>query len=105
MYTIPTIDCLYTATLAGINTGLITIIWRSSTFLSALADYLLFSQKLEYFHYIGLVACVVCTICIAFSKVIYPESHDEEKVVAVLPAWVPITLAIISAVAITSNSM
>ena len=100
------IESLFCAVYANINTGVITIIWRSSVFMAALADYIIFGQKLKYYHFIGLISCVTCTVLIALSKVVTPDAKGDKKEVEVLfPAWVPILLAIIMAVMLTTNTM
>ena len=74
--------------------------------MAALADYIIFGQKLKYYHFIGLVSCVTCTVLIALSKVVTPDAKGEKLDVEILfPAWVPILLAIIMAVMLTTNTM
>jgi len=100
------IESLFSAVYANINTGVITIIWRSSVFMAAFADYILFGQKLKYYHWIGLVSCVTCTVLIGLSKVVTPEVKDSKNdVVALFPAWVPILLALMMAIMLTTNTM
>ena len=57
---------IYYANLAGVNIGLITVIWRISIFMGAFSDYLIFGQKLKYYHYIGLILIFMCSVLIAF---------------------------------------
>ena len=74
--------------------------------MAAFADYILFGQKLKYYHWIGLVSCVTCTVLIGLSKVVTPEVKDSKNdVVALFPAWVPILLALMMAIMLTTNTM
>ena len=66
---------IYFAIRAGVNTGIITIIWRSSMFTSALADYIIYGTSLRYYHWIGLIACLACTVLIGISKIV--STHSE----------------------------
>jgi drug/metabolite transporter (DMT)-like permease len=99
------IESLFSAVYANINTGVITIIWRSSVFMAAFADYILFGTQLKYYHWIGLVLCVTCTVLIGLSKVVSPEVKAANDVVALFPAWVPILLALMMAIMLTTNTM
>jgi drug/metabolite transporter (DMT)-like permease len=105
LYVVGGIESLFTSVYANINPGVITIIWRSSIFLSALADYILFGQKLKYYHFIGLISCVTCNVLIVLSKIVYPEKVGDKMNLNLFPAWVPILIALIMAIALTSNTM
>ena len=56
---------IYFAEEAGINVGLVTIIWRVSVFIGALLDYIYFKTKLKYYHFLGLILMVVCVVIIS----------------------------------------
>lgn len=56
---------MYFATKAGINVGVVTVIWSVNPLLMALADKIVYQTKLKYYHYIGLLAIMLCTVCIA----------------------------------------
>ena len=56
---------MYFATEAGINVGLITVIWSVNPLLMAIADRIIYKTHLKYYHYIGLIAIMICTIIIA----------------------------------------
>lgn len=61
---------MYCAKLAQINVGVIITIWSINPLFMALLDYLFFGQKLQYYHVIGTVAIVICTVVISLSGVI-----------------------------------
>jgi len=84
---------IYFAIEANVNTGIITIIWRSAIFITALLDYLLNGTKLKYFHWIGLASCMLCTVLLGVSKIggaadTNPLAHHF------LPVWIPLVLSI-----------
>ena len=56
---------MYFATDAGINVGVVTVIWSVNPLLMALADRIIYKTKLKYYHYVGLLAIMICTIVIA----------------------------------------
>ena len=57
--------CMYYATKAGINVGVITVIWSVNPLLMAIGDRIFYKRRIKYYHYIGLIAIMLCTICIA----------------------------------------
>lgn len=59
---------LYFSERAGINAGIITIIWRFSVFMTAFAERFIFGIKLKYFHWIGLISIFICTVLIGLNK-------------------------------------
>lgn len=61
---------MYFAALAQINVGLITTIWSINPLFIAIMDYLLFRQKLRYYHLIGTVSIVICTVVLSLSGVL-----------------------------------
>jgi drug/metabolite transporter (DMT)-like permease len=75
----------------------------------ALVDYKVFGQKLQYFHVLGTLAIVLCTIVISLSGVI--EGGDEatevgvEVVAPAVPTWVPVIFGLITPVSFTCNGI
>lgn len=88
---------------AGINVGVVTIIWRAGVFTSALGDYLFFGTKLQYFHMIGLVAITAC-ILVLNAKNFDGSVTTEVKHYEIEP-WVPITCAIVFPIMLTWNNI
>eukprot|EP00355_Strombidium_rassoulzadegani_P006894 CAMPEP_0168617946 /NCGR_PEP_ID=MMETSP0449_2-20121227/5810_1 /TAXON_ID=1082188 /ORGANISM="Strombidium rassoulzadegani, Strain ras09" /LENGTH=44 /DNA_ID= /DNA_START= /DNA_END= /DNA_ORIENTATION= len=41
-------------------------------------DSIFFSQKLQYFHVIGMISIVACTVVLSLSGVIFPKDADIE---------------------------
>ena len=83
---------IYYAIRANVNTGIVTIIWRGSIFVTALFDYIIYGQRLKYYHFIGLFACVGCTVLTGVSKMVY---NDDEQVLVYkpIPVWIPILIS------------
>jgi len=59
------------------NAGVLGVIWRSAVFLAALADYIFFGVTFKYYHYIGCVACVSCTVLIGISKIDFSSKPED----------------------------
>ena len=59
---------LYFADKAGVNAGIMTVIWRLNVFMSAFSDRIMYKQELKYFHVVGLVSITVCVVLIGIDK-------------------------------------
>ena len=59
---------MYFATVAGVNVGLVTIIWRASVFIGAFLDYVYFRTKMKYYHYLGILLILICVILIGIDN-------------------------------------
>ena len=57
--------------LARINVGVITTIWAVNPLFLAIFDSIIFKQKLFYYHYIGMLSIVGCTLIISLSRLFY----------------------------------
>jgi len=69
---------IFFASKADINVGLITTIWSVNPLFMAIMDSIFFSQKLQYFHVIGMISIVACTVVLSLSGVIFPKDADIE---------------------------
>ena len=97
---------MYFANRANINVGLITTIWSVNPLFLAFMDSLIFGQKLQYFHHIGMIAIVICTIALSLSGVISPKTETAEVDLSnLLPTWIPVLFGIITPMAFTANGM
>lgn len=100
---------MYFANTAGVNVGVITTIWSVNPLFMAVADYLIYGQRLQYFHIIGLIAIVACTICISLSSVVgaQPAPLQANMVADHLkdPIWIPIVFGILTPVTFTVNGI
>ena len=71
---------MWFADLAQINVGVITVIWSINPLYMAAVDYFLFKIKLKYFHFIGTIMIVGCTVLLALKPFIIPnEDKGEQK--------------------------
>jgi multidrug transporter EmrE-like cation transporter len=61
---------MYLANQAGINVGVISTIWCVFPLYAALADYLIYKTKLEYFHWVGLICIIICSLFISVQGII-----------------------------------
>ena len=68
---------MWFSALAQINVGLITVIWSLNPLYMAACDYFLFNEKLKYFHIIGTVLIVACTILLSLKPLIIVDDMAE----------------------------
>jgi len=88
---------------AGINVGVVTIIWRVGVFTSALGDYFFFGTKLKYFHILGLLAITACILVLNsknFDGTVKTEVKEAE-----MAAWIPISCAVAFPILLTWNNI
>ena len=74
---------MYFATEAGMNVGVVTVIWSVNPLLMAFADRVIYKTYLKYYHYIGLLSIMVCTVIIALGGDKAPAATDV-KVIALV---------------------
>jgi drug/metabolite transporter (DMT)-like permease len=90
---------MYLTNQAGINVGLITTIWAIFPLYSAIADRLLFGTRLYYFHWLGLLSIIACSLFIGAQGIIDVENQKKAHVVASrVPTWLPIMMGFLSPV-------
>jgi drug/metabolite transporter (DMT)-like permease len=94
---------IYTGQLAGINVGVISILWRMNVLMMAIADYFINGQKLKLYHGIGMVSVLASVVCIGFSKNV--NTVDPGLKIKLLPMWVPIVIGIASPFFMTVNTL
>lgn len=58
---------IFLAGAAGINVGVITVIWSIDPVYTSIADYFLFGQKLHYNHFVGIASILCCSVVISLS--------------------------------------
>lgn len=56
---------LYFAERAQINSGTISTIWNACPLFTAIMDLIMFNQKMKYYHIIGMVALVLCSVLLS----------------------------------------
>ena len=72
----------------------------------ALLDYLFFGQTLQYYHVIGTIAIVVCTVVISLSGVVFPSVSIESIVKEpALATWVPALFGVFTPVFFSLNGV
>lgn len=62
---------VYFAGKAGINIGIITILWCIDPVYLAIADFFLNGQRLNYNHFIGIFIMLCCSVIISLSDYVY----------------------------------
>lgn len=109
------------ANLAKINVGIITLIWSINPFYMAVADWIIYKSQLRYFHVIGMVLIVACSVLLSLRSFLTPaETKDVTdkkpadyvwgasqllKVGEVLPAWMPVLFSILCPLLFTTNGI
>jgi drug/metabolite transporter (DMT)-like permease len=78
----------------------------------AVADYLIYGQKLKWFHLIGTISIVVCTVMLSLANILDPKKADNThpEVIAVpkkgpLPSWIPVVFGVLTPVFFTTNGI
>ena len=69
---------MYYAARAEVNVGLITTIWSVNPLFMAIGVFVFFKEKLELYHFVGMILIVICTVLLSLSTVISPK---EEPIV------------------------
>jgi len=101
---------MFFATKAGINVGVITVIWSVNPLLMALADRIIYKTKLKYYHYIGLISILICTVIIAVygsgkSPKAEIKSIELYEIKEKCPAWIPVLFGLVTPCMFTTNGM
>lgn len=101
---------MYFATEAGINVGVVTVIWSVNPLLMAMADRIIYKTQLKYYHYIGLLSIMICTVIIALlgsGKTPTAEVKAIEVYVKKekCPAWIPVVFGLVTPCMFTTNGM
>ena len=74
---------MFFSALAQVNVGLITTIWSVNPLFMAIMDFIIFKQKLYYYHLVGTISIVICTIVLSLTSVVYPPDAAGPQVVPV----------------------
>jgi len=101
---------MYFATMAGINVGVLTVIWSINPLMISFCDRMIYGTQLKYYHYIGLISIMVCTIIIALfggdkslkAEIKVIESVDKQEK---CPAWIPVVFGIVTPIMFSINGM
>jgi drug/metabolite transporter (DMT)-like permease len=65
----------YLSKLANLNIGIAACIWCITPFVTALVDYLLYGERLQAYHFIGMINLVFCAALISLSDI---EANPNE---------------------------
>jgi drug/metabolite transporter (DMT)-like permease len=60
---------IFTAGLAEVNTGVITVIWNLSPLFMAIGDYFILDQRLTRMQIYGMILMIICTVLIGVSGI------------------------------------
>jgi drug/metabolite transporter (DMT)-like permease len=101
---------MYFATEAGLNVGVVTVIWSVNPLLMAFADRVIYKTYLKYYHYIGLMSIMICTIIIAIggSDKAPVANNNVIKLTGIkekCPAWIPVLFGIVTPCVFCTNGM
>jgi len=77
-----------------------------------MADFIVYGQKLKYYHHVGLIFITICSICVSYEDIM---KKNAEKAAAAsagvvaksypFPIWVPILASLTFPIATTYNSL
>lgn len=93
---------IFFADRAVVNVGVITTIWSIDPMCMALSDYVLFGQKLKYYHIIGVLAIVACSAVISMSDYVFEDSPSTYLQVKKSPTWVAVVFGLVAPIAFTT---
>ena len=96
---------MYTAKLAQVNVGVILTIWSINPLFMALLDYIFFNQSLRYYHIIGTISIVFCTVLISLSGFMFKERELLIDEGVILPTWVPAIFGVVTPVFFSINGV
>jgi drug/metabolite transporter (DMT)-like permease len=98
---------MFFAAEAGINVGLITVIWSVNPLLMAFADYVINKQHLKSYHYVGLISIAICTVIITLlGGGGAPKAEIKlTEVKAKCATWVPVLFGVITPCMFCTNGM
>ena len=94
---------MFFANRAEINVGVIITIWSLEPILNQIAAYFLFDEKIHYYHVIGLVSILLCSICISLKDMLAPAVKGVKEVQ--YPSWIPVVFGLITPMSFCSNAM
>lgn len=95
-----TIISLLLASLAALNAGVVTTIWSANPLSTALADGVIFGQKLRCHHLAGILCIILCSVLLATK-----EDEDSAEGPKLVKAWIPVVFALLTTVCFTANLM
>ena len=87
---------MWTANLAGLNIGVVTVIWAINPALLACVEYFVFGTKPQIAHAFGILCMIACSVLLALS---HPSKKD--MVPAVVEPWMPVLFALLASVFLT----
>lgn len=92
------------------NAGVISTIWAINPLFNAIADYLIYRQKLTKHHMLGMLGMIICLLCISLAKVVSDDGKPANVTVVdngeqSLPAYVPVIMALITPIWFTASAM
>ena len=61
---------MFFANRADINVGVIITIWSINPFFNSIADYYINGEKMHYYHIIGLLSILLCSVAICMKDII-----------------------------------
>lgn len=62
---------VWTARLAEVNPGVVTVIWSATPIFQAIIDKLFFYESLKYNHWIGMIMIIICSVLLGLQNQIY----------------------------------
>lgn len=94
------------------------MIWAVNPLFMAVADYLIYSQNLRWFHLVGTVSIVACAVLLSLANVIdpiKPKGNEVKKAEvsinpklkkgSALPSWIPVIFGVLTPVFFTTSGI
>lgn len=99
---------MWTAYLANINVGVITVIWSFMPLIQAICDYYLFKQKLTYNLYIGMTMIIFTSVLLSLQNfILTPDegAKKESEIKEPIATWIPVLFGIFTPFFFTSGNL
>jgi drug/metabolite transporter (DMT)-like permease len=97
------------ATRAKLSNAVIMSLFACTSFVTAVAFYIIYDEKLTGKHLIGMVSMVISTVLIAFSDDVimtkYDIGHQDKNFLQEASKIIPISLAMLNCILFTINSL
>ena len=91
---------MFFANRSSINVGVIITIWSINPFFNSIADYYFYNEKMVYYHFIGLVSILLCSIAICMK-----DFTSTEVKIAEYPSWIPVMFGLVAPLSFSAFAM
>ena len=81
---------------AGLNIGIGQAIWAINPFFVAVMERCSYGVSLKCFQVLGMLALVICAICVSLSELFSPKDETTEEAVEIIEITTPVHVAVLA---------